>query len=106
MVRLVILLAAGAITAPAMAQSISFETPAPAPAPETQSKPAAKPAEKLICEKEETIGSRLGASKVCLTEAQWQQKRQEQRETLEKFQQQQRGVGCQNTEGQPCPTGG
>lgn len=93
--RVLVLLAAAAFAVPATAQ-ITFDNPPPA----VPAKATPKPTDKLICEKEETVGSRLSAYKVCLTALQWQQKRQEQRETLEKFQRQQTGVGCQ--EGQGC----
>ena len=41
----------------------------------------------MICEKEEVIGTRLGAKKVCKTWLEWQQQRQEHRDSLEKVQQ-------------------
>lgn len=78
-----------AVSAPAGAQ-ITFETPATA----TPSAPAAngKDSNKLICEKQEEIGSRLASKKVCKTAAQWQEERRQQRETLEKIQQQGTGT--------------
>jgi hypothetical protein len=57
--------------------------------------PAAKPAKdpnRIICEKEEVIGSRLGARKVCKTAAQWEEDRRLHREQLEKSQQQGTGT--------------
>jgi len=42
--------------------------------------------EKLICKKEETIGSRLGAKKVCLTANEWKVLAQENREHTEDIQ--------------------
>ena len=54
--------------------------------------PAAKPPEQpsnaneIVCEKQEVIGSRLGAKKVCMTRAQWAERRLEDRQDLEKVQ--------------------
>jgi hypothetical protein len=42
---------------------------------------------KLICKKQEEIGSRLGAKKVCLTQEQWQARTNDDREQLERVQQ-------------------
>ena len=42
--------------------------------------------DKVVCETEEKTGTRLGAHKVCLTVAQWADKRREHREALEKVQ--------------------
>lgn len=53
---------------------------------------SAKPAQKkgdlhrIVCEKQETIGTRLGARKVCLTVLQWEEKRREQRDATERVQ--------------------
>ena len=57
--------------------------------------PAAKGQDlnKIVCEVEETTGSRLGARKICKTVLEWQQMRREQRETVEKFQQQNTSTG-------------
>jgi len=41
---------------------------------------------KLICKKEESIGSRLGAKKVCLTADEWKVLAQENREHTEDIQ--------------------
>ena len=46
-----------------------------------------------ICQREETTGTRLGARKVCLTAAQWAEKRREHREDIERAQ---RNVGIDN----------
>jgi len=48
---------------------------------------------KIVCEVEETTGTRLGARKICKTVLEWQQMRREQRETVEKFQQQATSTG-------------
>ncbi len=41
---------------------------------------------KLICQSEEQIGSRLGKHRVCLTAEQWKEKHREQREFTEEIQ--------------------
>ena len=75
------------LTAPAIAQI--------APAP--QAPPAApakdKDSNRIICEREDEIGTRLGGKKVCKTAAEWQQERQQQRETLEGVQRQGTSMG-------------
>ena len=42
--------------------------------------------DKMVCKKEETIGSRLAAKNVCLTEREWQQVADQSREHTEKIQ--------------------
>jgi uncharacterized protein (DUF2147 family) len=71
--------------APALAQT-SPATQAPTAAP-------AKDPNRIICEREEEIGSRLGGKKVCKTAAEWQLERQQQRETLEGVQRQGTSTG-------------
>jgi len=46
---------------------------------------------RIICEKQEVIGSRVATKKVCLTAAQWEERRREDREALDKAQVQPRG---------------
>lgn len=41
---------------------------------------------RIVCKKQEQIGSRLGAKKRCLTEREWQARQQEDRDQLEKGQ--------------------
>ena len=43
-------------------------------------------ADKIVCEKQETIGSRLGAKKVCMTVAEWNDRKRAQRERTEQIQ--------------------
>jgi hypothetical protein len=61
------------------------------PAPTQASQPSqAKPKsdlDRMVCEKEDTIGTRLGARKVCKTVREWQEQRRIQREEAEKVQQ-------------------
>lgn len=42
--------------------------------------------DKLICERVETTGTRLGARRTCMTAEQWAARRREQREDLERVQ--------------------
>ena len=69
-----------AMTAPVAAQT----TPASAPTV----KAADTDALKIVCKKEETIGSRLAAKKVCLTVQEWKDLAEANREHTEKVQQQ------------------
>lgn len=55
---------------------------------------------RIVCERQESTGTRLGARKVCLTVAEWAEKKREHRETLESIQHFGTSVGCQ--EGQSC----
>ena len=79
---LIITLASLGLAVPATAQ-ITFEDPATNPAP-TQK---AKDPNRMICEKQEEIGSRLGGKKVCHTALEWQQLHQQNREQIDDWQQ-------------------
>jgi hypothetical protein len=79
MLKLVTLAAVALIGATSVsAQSTSLATAKPA---ET-----AKDPDKLICERVEQIGTRLGARRVCMTAAQWAEERRVQREATEAVQ--------------------
>lgn len=41
---------------------------------------------RMICKRQKSTGSRLGAKKVCMTAAQWAQMQREQRQTTERNQ--------------------
>jgi hypothetical protein len=75
-----------ALAAPVAAQGTS--QPQSAPAGSTKGKDP----NRIICERQEEIGTRLGGKKVCKTAAEWQLERQQQREAVEKYQQQATGV--------------
>ena len=65
MLKSIIFIAAGvAVAMPAAAQTTVQPQPVQAPT-------AKSDVDKLICKKQEEIGSRLGAKKVCMTVAQW-----------------------------------
>lgn len=70
-----------ATTAPAAAQTT------PAAAPDAKAAEASD-ALKIVCKREESIGSRLGAKKVCLTVQEWKDLAEANREHTEKVQQQ------------------
>ena len=59
----------------------------PTPASQPTKANAKSDLERMVCEKEEQIGSRLGARKVCKTVREWQEQRRVQREEAEKVQQ-------------------
>ncbi len=63
------------LSAPAVAQVTSIATSNPAP--------KGQDLNKIVCEVDQTTGSRLGAHKVCKTVLQWQQMKQDQRESVE-----------------------
>lgn len=46
---------------------------------------------RVICEKQEELGSRLGAKRVCMTAAEWQQKRLNDRQMIDRSQAMQKG---------------
>jgi hypothetical protein len=46
---------------------------------------------RMVCEKQEVLGSRVATKKVCMTAAQWEDRRREDREAIEKGQKQARG---------------
>lgn len=85
-----IALVALALSAAAPAQVTSYETNKPAPMKGDPNK--------IVCEKEETLGTRLGAKKVCLTVSEWNELRQAHRERTEQIQ----SGTCQVGEGQGC----
>ena len=76
LVTLAAVVAFGAIFATAQASSIETSGPAE----------NVKDPNKLICERVEQIGTRLGARRVCMTAAQWAEERREQREAMERVQ--------------------
>lgn len=55
-------------------------------------------ANKIVCQKEETIGTRLGGKKVCLTVAEWQARQHADREQTERVQ-----SGARTCANPPCP---
>jgi hypothetical protein len=77
-----------ALAAPAAGQNAS---PAQSAAPAVSK---AKDPDRIICERQEEIGSRLGGKKVCKTAAQWDEERQQERDALDKFQRQNTSTGA------------
>jgi hypothetical protein len=81
MLKSIIYIAAGvAVAMPAAAQTTVQPQPVQAPT-------AKSDVDKLICKKQEEIGSRLGAKKVCMTLEQWQARTNDDRDQLERVQQ-------------------
>lgn len=87
-----IIAAALLIATPCGAQVTSIATNNPAP--------KGHDLNKVVCEVDQTTGTRLGVRKVCKTVLEWEQMRTEHRETVESYQQRNSGVGCQ--EGMAC----
>jgi len=81
MLKSIVFIAAGvAVAMPAAAQTTVQPQPVQAPT-------AKSDVDKLICKKQEEIGSRLGAKKVCMTLEQWQARTNDDRDQLERVQQ-------------------
>ena len=51
-----------------------------------EDKPAQKDPNRVICEKQGIVGTRLATKRVCMTAAEWEIRRREDREALEKAQ--------------------
>jgi len=56
---------------------------------------------RIVCQKEETIGTRLGAKKICLPIAEWQARQATDRDQTERVQ-----SGTRVCANPPCPSGG
>lgn len=69
-----------AVPAAAVAQ-----TPASAPVAPVEAKK--NPLDRVVCKTEDTVGTRLGAHKVCATVREWKDQEEENRQALEKIQQ-------------------
>jgi|1185.fasta_scaffold427166_2 invasion protein IalB len=67
------------IAAPVGAQTAAPAQPAPAA-------PKAKDPNRIICERQEEIGSRLGGKKICKTAAEWDAERRANREVVDDWQ--------------------
>lgn len=74
-----LIIAALAVTAasPALGETVT---------PTSKVAEKAKDPNRKICEKIEKIGSRLAVVRVCMTAAQWEEQRREQREHVERVQ--------------------
>ena len=64
----------------------------PAVAQSNDTATRAKDPNRKICETVEETGTRLGAKRICMTAAQWEQQRRNDRESVERAQ---RGTGIQ-----------
>lgn len=67
-----------ATAAPALAQSTANSAP-------VNAKPVENPNE-IVCEKQETTGSRIGARRVCMSRAEWADRKLQDRQELERVQ--------------------
>jgi hypothetical protein len=74
------------LAGPALAQ------PAPAAAQPVAGQPVKDP-NRMICEREEEIGTRLGARKICRTAAEWDAMRRANREQVDNWQRQNTSTG-------------
>jgi hypothetical protein len=69
------------VAAPAAAQTAPTDPAAPPTANQKLKDP-----NRIICEREEEIGSRLGGKKICKTAQQWEQSRQQSRSDVDDMQ--------------------
>lgn len=65
--------------------------PAAAAGAADEKKTEAKDPNRIICEKQGVVGSRLATKRVCMTAAEWEIRRREDREAVEKAQVNRRG---------------
>jgi hypothetical protein len=79
MLKILPIALAAIVSAPVAAQT--------APTKATQASNEKNDLERIVCERQEQIGSRLGARKVCKTVREWQEQRRIQRSEVEKVQQ-------------------
>ena len=95
LIFLTIIAASVAAAGPVAAQSVSYESNRPTPLPTD--------AHKMVCKKEEKIGTRLGAKKVCLTAGEWAARASDDREQTEDVQAGTKACGdmCKTEQGKP-----
>jgi hypothetical protein len=74
-----VLLAGTAISAVA-------QTPAAAPTQNQSNVKLAQDPNEIVCEKQETTGTRLGAKRVCMKRSEWADRRLQDRQELERVQ--------------------
>jgi len=77
----------------ALASPVAAQVAAADPASAPSAPQKAKDPNRMICEKQEELGSRLGGKKVCKTAAEWQEWRQQNRDALEDWQRQHTNPG-------------
>jgi hypothetical protein len=51
-----------------------------------EKKAEAKDPNRIICEKQEVVGSRLATKRICMTAAEWDARRLEERQTIDRTQ--------------------
>jgi hypothetical protein len=72
-----------ALPAPLLAQSADTAAPAATPSPAATPDATKDDADKLICKREKTLGSRIATGKTCLTRREWQARANAAREQME-----------------------
>lgn len=63
----------------------------PAIAAAEDKKSETKDPNRIICEKQEVVGSRLATKRICMTAAEWEDRKREDREAVEKGQRSAKG---------------
>lgn len=69
-----------------IAAAVVFAVPAAAQTPHTVKADREKDPNRIVCQKQEQIGSRLGAKKVCMTAKEWELLAKEHRDEAERLQ--------------------
>jgi hypothetical protein len=75
-------------SAPIALLVLGSAAPALAEAPQTPPAQQSNPDDEVVCRVIKVTGSRLGATRTCLTRAQWRQQRQDHREEADRVQRQ------------------
>lgn len=89
---------AAALTIPALAAG---QTTSAIPATKTASIKKPDPLDKIVCRTEDTLGTRLGAHRVCASVRDWKEQAEQNRQAAELMQGV--GVGCSETaQGNAC----
>jgi hypothetical protein len=73
----------------ASAAAVAGQTPSTtvsSPTPTVETKGKIADPDKIICEKQEVLGSRIAVRRVCMTRAQWADQRAQDRQEIDKVQ--------------------
>ena len=78
---------------PALMMALLMVGVAGDPAPADGAKKTAKDPNEIVCEKSQELGSRLAVKRVCMTRAEWADRRLQDRQTIDKAQTERGTVG-------------
>ena len=74
------------VPSPVLAQIVFDDTPPPPQTAQMKNGKAKSDADKVVCQSQDTLGSRLEAHQVCMTVQQWQQYQAENRQKTQDLQ--------------------